>query len=359
MFDRNKTRKVKIGNVTIGGGSKIAIQSMCNTKTEDVEATVRQIQKLEHAGCDIVRCAVPNMEAAKAFAEIKNRIHIPLVADIHFDYRLAMAAIEYGADKIRINPGNIGSNDSVKAVVELAAKKNIPVRIGINSGSLEKEILEKYRKVTAQALYESAVKNVLLLENLGYENLVVSIKASDTGHCIRAYELFAKEYDYPLHLGVTEAGGMFAGSIKSAVGLGIMLNSGIGDTFRVSLTADPVEEIKTAKLILQALKLKNDEIELISCPTCGRTEIDLIRLAKEVEVLCRNYKIGIKVAVMGCAVNGPGEAKEADLAVAGGKGTGLIIKKGKIIKRVKEDELLKALKNELDLIAKNICKESD
>lgn len=359
MFDRTKTRKIKIGDITIGGGSKIAIQSMCNTKTEDVESTVRQIQKLECAGCDIVRCAVPNIEAAKALEKIKSRINIPLVADIHFDYRLAIAAIEHGADKIRINPGNIGTQDRVQAVVRLASKKDIPIRIGINSGSLEKEILEKYNRVTAEALYESAVKNVALLEALEYENLVVSIKASDTAYCIKAYELFAEEYDYPLHLGVTEAGGVFAGSIKSAVGIGIMLNSGIGDTFRVSLTADPAEEIRTAKLILQALKLKNDEIELISCPTCGRTQIDLIGLAKKAEALCRNYKLGIKVAVMGCAVNGPGEAKEADLAVAGGKGIGLIIKKGKIIKRVKEDELLKALKNELDLIAKNICKESD
>lgn len=354
MYSRKDTRRVRIGTVEIGGGNPIAIQSMCNTGTEDVAATVAQIRELEKAGCDIIRCAVPTREAAEAIGRIKEEISIPLVADIHFDYRLAIAAMEYGADKIRINPGNIGDESRVKAVVEAAKNKNIPIRVGINSGSLEKEIKEKYGRVTAGALFESALKNVKILERLDYENLVVSIKASDTEHCIKAYRLFAEEADYPLHIGVTEAGGVFAGSIKSAVGIGIILNEGIGDTLRVSLTGDPVEEIRTAKLILQTLKLKNDEIELISCPTCGRTQIDLIGLANRVEDLCRNYRLGIKVAVMGCVVNGPGEAAEADLAIAGGAGNGLIIKKGQIIRRVREEELLSALKLELDQMAKTI-----
>ena len=354
MFKRSQTRKIKIGNITIGGGSKIAVQSMCNTKTYDVATTVRQILSLEKAGCDIVRCAVPDMKSAEALYEIKKRISIPLVADIHFDYKLAIAAIDYGADKIRINPGNIGSRERVEAVVAAAKKNNIPIRIGINSGSLEKAVKDKYNKVTAEALAESAVLNVKLLENIGYENLAVSIKASDTLMCIKAYELFAKDYDYPLHIGVTEAGGVFAGSVKSAVGLGIMLHKGIGDTLRVSLTGDPIEEIKAAKLILQTLQLRNDEIDVISCPTCGRTEIELIPLAKQVEELCRTYPMGIKVAVMGCAVNGPGEAAEADLAIAGGAGSGLIIKKGKVIKRVKEELLLAELKKELDLMSEII-----
>lgn len=354
MIQRFQTRKIKIGKLTIGGGSKIAIQSMCNTKTYDVPATVKQILELEKAGCDIVRCAVPDKKSAKALSEIKKQISIPLVADIHFDYQLAIAAIHYGADKIRINPGNIGTEERVEAVVAAAKEKNIPIRVGINSGSLEKAVKEKYNGVTAEALAESAMLNVELLEKIGYENLAVSIKSSDTLMCIKAYEIFAKEYDYPLHIGVTEAGGVFAGSIKSAVGLGIMLHEGIGDTVRVSLTGNPVEEIKAAKLILQALQLRRDEIEIVSCPTCGRTQIELIPLAEKVEKLCQSYPMGIKVAVMGCVVNGPGEAAEADLAIAGGAGTGLIIKKGKVIKRVKEEQLLEELKKELDLMSATI-----
>lgn len=350
MFKRNDTRMINIGGVRIGGGSPVAIQSMCNTKTSDIDATVAQINALEKEGCNIIRCAVPDMGAAFAFKQIRSRINIPLVADIHFDYRLAVEAIKNGADKIRINPGNIGSIDRLRTVVNEAEKHEIPIRVGVNSGSLEKDILSKYGTVTEEALAESAIRNVRLIEDMGYDNLVVSIKSSNTLMCVKAYEIFADEYDYPLHLGVTEAGGLENGSIKSAVGLGIMLNAGIGDTIRVSLTADPINEIRVAKGILQALNLKNDEIEIISCPTCGRTNIDLIALSKKVEDMAKDYKIGIKLAVMGCTVNGPGEARDADIAIAGGKAEGLIIKKGQVIKKVKEDRLLDELKIELDKI---------
>jgi len=350
MFKRNDTRMINIGGVRIGGGSPVAIQSMCNTKTSDIDATVAQINALEKEGCNIIRCAVPDMGAAFALKQIRSRINIPLVADIHFDYRLAVEAIKNGADKIRINPGNIGSIDRLRAVVNEAEKHEIPIRVGVNSGSLEKDILSKYGTVTEEALAESAIRNVRLIEDIGYDNLVVSIKSSNTLMCVKAYEIFADEYDYPLHLGVTEAGGLENGSIKSAVGLGIMLNAGIGDTIRVSLTADPINEIRVAKGILQALNLKNDEIEIISCPTCGRTNIDLIALSKKVEDMAKDYKIGIRLAVMGCTVNGPGEARDADIAIAGGKAEGLIIKKGQVIKKVKEDRLLDELKIELDKI---------
>ena len=344
---RDHTKKIKIGNVTIGGGSPVAIQSMTNTKTENVEETVSQILRLEKAGCEIVRCAVPNMEAAKALKEIKKRIHIPLVADIHFDYRLAIAAIESGADKIRINPGNIGSEERVRAVVEKAKEYQIPIRVGVNSGSLEKELVEKYHGVTSEGLVESALDKVHMIEKMGYDNLVVSIKSSDVMMCVEAHELIAKQCPYPLHVGITEAGTVYAGNIKSSVGLGIILQKGIGDTIRVSLTGDPTEEIRTAKMILRTLKLRKGGIEVVSCPTCGRTEIDLIGLANQVEKLTEDFDLDLKVAVMGCAVNGPGEAKEADIGIAGGKGEGLLIRHGEIVRKVREEELLETLKNEL------------
>lgn len=345
---RENTRVIQIGERVIGGGNPVLIQSMTNTKTEDVKSTVRQIEELTEAGCDIIRCAVPTMEAAEALSRIKPQIRIPLVADIHFDYRLALAAMENGADKIRINPGNIGSIDRIEAVVNKAKELHVPIRVGVNSGSLEKEIVAKYGKVTAQGLVDSAIDKVRVIEKLGYENMVVSIKSSDVLMCVRAHELIAQKLDYPLHIGITESGTVFSGSIKSSVGLGIMLNEGLGDTIRVSLTGNPVEEVKAAKIILRTLGLRKDGIEVVSCPTCGRTQIDLISLANKVETLVTGYDLDIKVAVMGCVVNGPGEAKEADLGIAGGIGEGLIIKKGEIVKRVKEDELLGALKEELD-----------
>ena len=347
-MSRANTRVVKIGDRVIGGGNPILIQSMTNTKTEDVEATVKQIQALTEAGCDIIRCAVPTMEAAKALSEIKKQISIPIVADIHFDYRLAIAAIENGADKIRINPGNIGSRDRIQAVVDAAKERQIPIRVGVNSGSLEKELVEKYNGVTAEGLVESALDKVHMIENMGYDNLVVSIKSSDVMMCVKAHELIAKQTNYPLHVGITEAGTLYSGNIKSAVGLGIILYQGIGDTIRVSLTGDPLEEIKSAKRILKTLGLRKGGIEVVSCPTCGRTQIDLIGLANQVETLVQGYDLDIKVAVMGCVVNGPGEAKEADLGVAGGKGVGILIKKGEIVKKVPESELLSVLKDELD-----------
>lgn len=344
---REDTKVIQIGKVKIGGGNPIAIQSMTNTKTEDVEATVAQILALEAVGCDIVRCAVPTMEAAKALAEIKKRIHIPLVADIHFDYKLALAAMEYGADKIRINPGNIGDVERVRQVVEKAKEYQIPIRVGVNSGSLEKELVEKYGGVTAEGIVESALDKVRLIEDMGYDNLVVSIKSSDVLMCVKAHELLAAECNYPLHIGITESGTLFSGNIKSSVGLGIMLNQGLGDTIRVSLTGDPLEEIKSAKLILKTLGLRKGGIEVVSCPTCGRTKIDLIGLANQVEDMVADIPLNIKVAVMGCVVNGPGEAKEADIGIAGGIGEGLLIKKGQIIKKVKEEELLETLRQEL------------
>lgn len=344
---RDHTKVIKIGNKVIGGGNQIMIQSMTNTKTEDVSATVMQIKELEKAGCDIIRCAVPTMEAAKALREIKKQISIPLVADIHFDYRLAIAAMENGADKIRINPGNIGPIENVRAVVDVAKAQNIPIRVGVNSGSLEKPILEKYGKVTAEGIVESALDKVKIIEDLGYDNIVISIKSSDVLMCVKAHELIAKKTDYPLHVGITESGTVMSGNIKSAIGLGIILNQGIGDTIRVSLTGNPVEEIKSAKLILKTLGLRKGGISVVSCPTCGRTQIDLIGLAKKVEDMVNNYDLDIKVAVMGCVVNGPGEAREADIGIAGGKGEGLLIKKGEIIKKVPEEQLLNVLEDEL------------
>ena len=342
------TKEVKIGNRVIGGGNPILIQSMCNTKTQDVDATVAQILELEKAGCDIIRVAVPDMDAAKALSEIKKQIHIPLVADIHFDYRLAIAAIENGADKIRINPGNIGSIDRIKAVVDAAKAKNIPIRVGVNSGSLEKDLVEKYGGVTAEGLVESALDKVKIIEDLGYDNLVISIKSSDVMMCVKAHELIADKTDHPLHVGNTEAGTVTAGNIKSACGLAMILSQGIGDTIRVSLTGAPIEEIKSAKLILRTLGLRKGGIEVVSCPTCGRTQIDLIGLANKVENMVEEFSdLNIKVAVMGCVVNGPGEAKEADLGVAGGIGEGLLIKHGEIVKKLPEDQLLDALRAEL------------
>lgn len=344
---RDKTRTVQIGDRVIGGGNPVLIQSMTNTATEDVEATVAQILRLERAGCEIIRCTVPTMEAARALTKIKEQIHIPLVADIHFDYKMAVAAIENGADKIRINPGNIGSRENVAAVVAAAKERNIPIRVGVNSGSLERELVEKYHGVTAQGIVESALDKVRMIEELGYENLVVSIKSSDVMMCVKAHELLAKQTDYPLHVGITESGTVTSGNIKSAVGLGIILYQGIGDTIRVSLTGDPVEEVKSARLILRTLGLRKGGIEVVSCPTCGRTKIDLIGLANRVEEMVADIPLDIKVAVMGCAVNGPGEAKEADIGIAGGIGEGLLIKKGEIVKKVPEVELLDTLREEL------------
>ena len=344
---RNKTKEVRIGNVVIGGEHPIAIQSMTNTRTEDVEATVAQILRLEAAGCEIVRCTVPTQEAADALREIKKQIHIPLVADIHFDYKMAIAAIENGEDKIRINPGNIGSEERVRAVVEKAKEYNVPIRIGVNSGSLEKDLLEKYGGVTAEGIVESALDKVHMIERMGYENLVVSIKSSDVMMCVKAHELLAPQCPYPLHVGITEAGTLYSGNIKSSVGLGIILNAGIGNTIRVSLTGDPVEEIRSAKLILKTLGLRKGGIEVVSCPTCGRTKINLIELANRVELMVQEFPLDIKVAVMGCVVNGPGEAREADIGIAGGIGEGLLIKKGEIIRKVKEEDLLETLRQEL------------
>ena len=346
-MERKKTREVHIGNRVIGNGNPILIQSMTNTKTQDVAATVDQIQRLTAAGCDIIRCAVPDMEAARALSEIKKQIAIPLVADIHFDYRLAIAAMEHGADKIRINPGNIGDRARVKAVVDVAKERNIPIRVGVNSGSLEKELVERYHGVTAEGIVESALDKVKLIEDMGYDNLVISIKSSDVMMCVRAHELIAEKTSYPLHVGITEAGTIISGNIKSSIGLGLILHQGIGDTIRVSLTGDPLEEIKSAKIILRTLGLRTGGVEVVSCPTCGRTCIDLIGLANQVENMVADIPLDIKVAVMGCVVNGPGEAKEADIGIAGGKGEGLIIKHGEVYKKVKEDELLGALRYEL------------
>lgn len=348
-IQRKNTRVVNIGGVLIGGNNPIAIQSMTNTKTEDVSATVNQILRLEEAGCEIIRCAVPTMEAAEAIGEIKKRVHIPVVADIHFDYRLAIAAMENGVDKIRINPGNIGSPERIKAVVDAAKERNIPIRVGVNSGSLERNLVEKYGGVTAEGIVESALDKVKIIEDMGYDNLVISIKSSNVMMCVKAHELISEKTDYPLHVGITESGTVMTGSIKSAVGLGLILGQGIGDTIRVSLTGDPVEEIKAAKTILKTLGIRQSGIEIVSCPTCGRTSIDLIGLAQKVEKLAADYdNLNLKLAVMGCVVNGPGEAREADLGVAGGKGEGILIKKGEVVKKMPEAELLSALKYELD-----------
>ncbi|CDC13935.1 MULTISPECIES: flavodoxin-dependent (E)-4-hydroxy-3-methylbut-2-enyl-diphosphate synthase [Roseburia] len=346
-MERKDTKVVKIGDRIIGGKNPILIQSMTNTKTEDVKATVEQINRLAAAGCDIIRCAVPTMEAAEALTEIKKQIAIPLVADIHFDYRLAIAAMEHGADKIRINPGNIGGKERVQAVVDVAKERNIPIRVGVNSGSLEKDLVEKYHGVTAEGIVESALDKVHLIEDMGYDNLVISIKSSDVMMCVKAHELIAEQTDHPLHVGITEAGTIISGNIKSSIGLGLILNQGIGDTIRVSLTGDPLEEIKSAKLILRTLGLRKGGIEVVSCPTCGRTRINLIELANQVENMVADIPLDIKVAVMGCVVNGPGEAKEADIGIAGGVGEGLIIKHGQIDRKVPENQLLSELRKEL------------
>ena len=347
-MERRMTKEIRIGNRKIGGGNPILIQSMCNTKTEDAAATVAQILKLEQAGCDIIRVAVPTMEAAESLKAIKRQIHIPLVADIHFDYRLAIAAMECGADKIRINPGNIGSAERVRAVVDKAKEYGVPIRVGVNSGSLEKPLIEKYGGVTAEGIVESALEKVSMIEQMGYDNLVISIKSSDVLMCVKAHELITKQTNYPLHVGITEAGTLTSGNIKSAIGLGIILNQGIGDTIRVSLTGAPIEEIKSAKLILRTLGLRKGGIEVVSCPTCGRTKIDLIGLANRVENMVTEFDhMNIKVAVMGCVVNGPGEAREADLGVAGGIGEGLLIKRGEVLRKVPENELLSALREEI------------
>lgn len=346
-MNRKTTKTVQIGNVRIGGGAPVAIQSMTNTKTEDVEATVRQICALTEAGCEIVRCAVPTMEAAEALREIRRQITIPLVADIHFDYRLALKAIESGVDKVRINPGNIGSRERVRAVADAARERGIPIRIGVNSGSLEKPLLEKYGGVTAEALVESALSQAAVLEEMQFTDIVISIKASDVPLCVEAYELLSQRTDYPLHIGITEAGTPYDGTVKSAVGLGILLHEGIGDTLRVSLTGDPVEEIRAGRAILRAAGLRKGGIEVVSCPTCGRTQIDLIGLAEQVNDMVRDMPLDLKVAVMGCVVNGPGEAREADIGIAGGIGEGLLIRHGEVIRKVPEDQLLEALREEL------------
>lgn len=348
MSIRDNTKVVNIGDKVIGGGNPILIQSMTNTPTEDVDATVSQILALENAGCEIIRCTCPTIEAAKAIGEIKKQIHIPLVADIHFDYKMAIAAIENGADKIRINPGNIGSIDNLKAVTMCAKERNIPIRVGVNSGSLEKNLVEKYHGVTAEGIVESALDKIHMIEDCGYDNMVVSIKSSNVLMCVDAHKLIANKIPYPLHVGITEAGTLISGNIKSALGLGLILSEGIGDTIRVSLTGDVLEEVKSAKIILRTLGLRKGGIEVVSCPTCGRTKIDLIGLANKVETMVQGYDLNIKVAVMGCVVNGPGEAKEANLGIAGGIGEGLLIKKGEIVKKLPEGELLNALKYELD-----------
>lgn len=343
-----KTRVVNVGGVCMGGDNRVRIQSMTNTKTEDVDATVEQILRLEKAGCELVRCTVPTMEAAKSIKLIKERIHIPLIADIHFDYKLAIAAVENGADKIRINPGNIGSEDKVREVVNACKYAGIPIRIGVNSGSLEKDKIEKYGGVTAKGLTESAMEKLHQIESMGYDNLVLSIKSSDVLMSIEAHELISGQTDYPIHVGITEAGTVWAGNIKSAIGIGIILNKGIGDTIRVSLTGDPVEEIHSAKLILKTLGLRKEGATVVSCPTCGRTNVDIISLANRVEEMVKDIEVPIKIAVMGCVVNGPGEAKEADIGIAGGCGEGLLFRKGEILRKVPEEALLDELKNEIN-----------
>ncbi len=348
MLQRMKTHTVKIGSVTIGGNNPIAIQSMTNTKPEDVNGTIDQIMRLKKAGCEIIRLAVPTMDAARHFGEVRKEVDIPMVADIHFNHKLAIAAMENGADKIRINPGNIGSLDKVREVVKCAAERNIPIRVGVNSGSLEKEFIEKYGHVTAEGLAESALKEAAVIDDMGYHNLVISIKSSNVDMCVRAHEIISKQTDHPLHVGITEAGTLKNGLIKSSVGLTQILGQGIGDTIRVSLTADPIEEIYAAKEILRALKLRTGGVEVVSCPTCGRTQIDLIGLAEKVTEAVKDYPLDIKVAVMGCIVNGPGEAREADIGIAGGNGKGVIIKKGEIIRECPEEKLLTELLKELD-----------
>ena len=344
---RENTRKIKVGNVQIGGQNKVIIQSMCNTKTKDIKSTVNQILELEKAGCEIIRVACLDIEDAKSIKEIKKHIHIPIVADIHFDYKIALQAIESGVDKIRINPGNIGDEEKVKKVVEGCREHNIPIRIGVNAGSLEKDLLEKYGKPTAEAMVESAKRHVEILERLEFYDIAISLKASNLDLCIEAYEQAAKEFPYPLHLGITEAGTEFSGTIKSSIGLGVLLREGIGDTLRVSLSDDPIKEIKVAKEILKDCNLYKGVPTLVACPTCGRTQIDLIPIAKKVEEFLQTINSNITVAVMGCAVNGPGEAREADIGIAGGVEEGLLFKKGKIIKKVPQEEIVEVLKKEI------------
>ena len=346
-MNRKNTRKVMVGNVQIGGQDKVVIQSMCNTKTKDVEATVNQILDLEKVGCEIIRVACLDMEDAKAIKKIKERIHIPIVADIHFDYKIALEAIESGVDKVRINPGNIGSEEKVKAVVDKCKEKHIPIRIGVNAGSLEKDLLEKYGKPTAEAMIESARRHVEILEKLDFKDYLISLKASNLDLCIKSYELASKEFDCPLHLGITEAGTEFSGTVKSSIGLGVMLKEGIGDTVRVSLSDDPVKEIKVAKEILKDCNLYKKTPTLIACPTCGRTQIDLIPIAKEVAEFLQTIESDITVAVMGCVVNGPGEAREADIGIAGGVNEGMLFKKGKTIKKVPQEKIVETLKEEI------------
>ena len=345
---RKMTKEVQVGHIKIGGQNPIVLQSMCNTDTRDVAATVKQILQLEEAGCELVRVAILDMEAANAVEEIKKQIHIPLVADIHFDYKLALRVMDLGIDKVRINPGNIGEESRIRQVVEKAKEKKIPIRIGVNSGSLEKDLIQKYGGVTPHGLVESALRHVKILEKYDFFDIVVSIKASDVLFSLEAYKILSETIDYPIHVGITEAGTVYGGTIKSAVGIGAILAAGIGDTLRVSLTGDPVEEIRAGKEILKSLGLRKFGIEFISCPTCGRTQIDLISIANEVERLCQGIDKNIKVAVMGCIVNGPGEAREADVGIAGGKGEGLLFKKGEIIKKVREDELVSALMEEIE-----------
>ena len=351
MLHRSKTRPVKVGNLTIGGSNELFMQSMTTTKTHDVEATVAEIKRLEDAGCQIVRVACPDERAAYSIGEIKKQINIPLVVDIHFDYKLALIAIEQGADKIRINPGNIGRKEKVEAVVNAAKAKGIPIRIGVNAGSLEKKILEKYGYPTAQGMVESALHHIKILEDLDFHDIIVSLKASDVNLAIEAYKLAAAAFDYPLHLGITESGTLFAGSIKSAAGLGSLLSAGIGNTMRVSLSADPVQEIKVAKELLKVFGLSSNSATLISCPTCGRIEIDLISIANEVEEYISNIKAPLKVAVLGCAVNGPGEAREADIGIAGARGEGLLFMHGKTVRKVPEATMVDELKKEIDILA--------
>lgn len=346
-MNRKKTRKIKVGNIYIGGDSPITIQSMCNTDTRDITSTIKQIKELESAGCDITRCAVPDMEAAEALKKIVKNVNIPIVADIHFDYRLALKSIDNGVSALRINPGNIGNIDKTKLVAEAARSKGIPIRIGVNSGSLEKELLNKYGKVCPEALVESALKHVNILESINFNDIVISIKSSNVMQMIESYRMISSKVDYPLHIGVTESGTIWRGTIKSSIGIGTLLSEGIGDTIRVSLTGDPVEEVKVGKEILKALGYKNDGIEFISCPTCGRTNIDLIKLAGEVEKKLSSCNKNLKIAIMGCVVNGPGEAREADIGIAGGNGEGLIFKKGMVLKKVKEEKLIEELMNEI------------
>ena len=352
-MNRNETRKIMVGNVQIGGQNKVVIQSMCNTKTKDVDETVKQILELEKAGCEIIRVACLDMEDAKAIKQIKERINIPIVADIHFDYKIALQAIESGVDKVRINPGNIGSKDRVKAVVDKCKEKKIPIRIGVNAGSLEKDLLEKYGKPTAKAMVESAKRHIDILEELDFKDYLLSLKASNLDLCIEAYEEAAKTFNCPLHLGITESGTEFSGTIKSSIGLGYMLRNGIGDTIRVSLSDDPVKEIKVAKEILKDCNLYKNLPTLVACPTCGRTQIDLIPIAKEMEELLQTIDSNITVAVMGCAVNGPGEAREADIGIAGGIKEGLLFKKGEIIRKIPQDKIVEELKKEILKITKN------